>query len=194
MDSAMSRLRLSSFLASTTLAGLALVAGCGNGTTGNGTDAATVDTGSPENDAGTPTEDSGRRDATVVDAWVPSDAGNDADVARCNYVGVDEVIVLCAGDYTFLSHFTSDQGCPDIYAFDPELAQYATPEEALAATPSCDATCQWHFSLAVDRMWCGHRSGYEILRSDAAGCADIYRFPEGYYASVEEHDAMVPCP
>lgn len=193
MHSAMSSrlLPLLSFLAST----LALVSGCGNGTTGDGTDAATVDGGGGEVDTGTPATDSGLRDAQVGDAWVPSDVGNDADVARCNYNGVDEIIVLCTGEYTFLNHLTSDQpNCPEIYAFDPSIAQYASFEEALAATPSCDGSCQWHFSGEVTRLHCGHRDGYEILRATEPGCADVYRFAEGYYASVEEHDAMVPCP
>ncbi len=175
------------------LAGLGGLPGCsGNGNTAGGTDAATVDAGGGGDDAGA---DTGLRDAQVVDAWLPPDAGNDADVARCNYNGVDEIILLCGGEYTWLSHFTSDVAdCPDIYAFDPELAQYASFEEALAATPSCDASCQYHFSSEVTRRCGNTRSGYEILRATGAGCADVYRFAEGYFHSVEEHDALYPCP
>jgi hypothetical protein len=131
----------------------------------------------------------------VIDVFVPRDspARPDTDVARCSYVAVDEVIVLCGTDYTFVSHFTSElSSCPPFYGFDPEGEQFSDSASAIASNTSCDATCQWHFASEVSRLHCGHRDGYEIL--SATGCDDVYRFSEGYYASVEEHDAANPCP
>jgi hypothetical protein len=140
--------------------------------------------------------DSGSRDAArLPDAFEAPDAPprDDTNAAHCEYTAVDDVIVLCGTEYTFVSQFTSEMSsCPPFYSFDPDGTQYASVEDAVASNPSCDATCQWHFALGVDRLYCGHRTGYEVLR--ATGCDDVYRFPEGYYDSVEEHDAENPCP
>lgn len=137
-------------------------------------------------------------DAAMVDAPVdPHDAamGGDANIAACTYTAVDEVIVLCGLDYVFVSHFTSGvHGCPAFYAFDPDGAHFTDTASAIASDATCDATCEWHFATSVSRIWCGHRSGFETLTATGAGCADIYRFPEGYFPSVEAHDAAVPCP
>ena len=148
-------------------------------------DAGTADAGT--DDAGT--DDAGNDDAGAVDAGMaPMDSGT----AGCDYVGVDEVIVECGGRYVFVSRFESTvRGCEPFFGFDPEGPRFSSYAEAIASNATCDATCQWHFASAVTRLYCGRRSGYEVL--EARGCPDLYRFPEGYYPSVEAHDAAHPC-
>lgn len=206
------------------LALLALPAGCGAGATpgtdaASGSDAGSVidagstsDTGTTTGDAGTDAasgSDTGATDdaalardsgggadtGSTIDAFNTHDAaaGGDADIAACSYVAVDEVVVLCGADYVFVSHFTSDAPrCPPFYAFDPDGAHFPNTAAAIASDATCDASCEWHFATSVTRLYCGHRTGYETL--SATGCADVYRFAEGYYPSVEAHDAANPCP
>lgn len=135
-------------------------------------------------------------DASAPDSGAPPDGGvrSDGGVA-CDYVRVDEVVVRCAGEYTFVSQFLSTVGppaCPTFFGFDPDGARFESFEAAVASNPACDATCQYHFDLSITRVYCGRRDGYEVLR--ATDCPDVYLFAEGYYASVEEHDAAHPCP
>jgi hypothetical protein len=181
---------------------LVLLAGC-SGATSSPDAGSAPDTSTGDLDAGVDAalvEDGGHADVGVrldagTDAAAPVDAapGVDADVARCDYVGVDEVIVQCDGLYTFVSHFTSEvAGCPEFYGFTPDGVHADSFDEAIASDATCNPDCQWRFRTAVDRLYCGHRTGYEVLEAD--GCDDVYRFPEGYYPSVEAHDAMNPCP
>ncbi len=134
-------------------------------------------------DAGT---DAYRRPA---DAAPMSDGGFD-----CGYSAIDEVVVKCGDRYRFVSFFQSDPegACPSFHGFTATGPQYGTPEDAIASDATCDASCVYRFHMSVTRLWCGNRSGYESLRAE--GCPDIYRFPAGYFDSVEAHDAMVPCP
>lgn len=202
------------------LALLALtLAGCPGGTTGGSDAGMTTDTGTSDgggSDAGASdagldaasTPDAGADDAgpdaasadagTMDDAFNPHDAAaptTDAGVAACGYVAVDEVVVRCGTDIVFVSHFTSDMaGCAPFYAFDPAGAHFADTASAIASDATCDATCEWHFATSVSRIYCGHRDGYEVLSATGAGCADLYRFAEGYFLSVEAHDTAYPCP
>jgi hypothetical protein len=206
------------------LALLALtIAGCPGGTTGGSDAGMTTDTGNSDSggsdagasDAGldaasTPdagagdagldaaSADGGSLDASTADALNLHDAAaptTDAGVAACGYVAVDEVVVRCGTDIVFVSHFTSDvAGCAPFYAFDPAGAHFADTASAIASDATCDATCEWHFATSVSRIYCGHRDGYEVLSATGAGCADLYRFAEGYFPSVEAHDAAYPCP
>ena len=139
-----------------------------------------------------------------TDAAAPSDAGRDAPFARpdalmvdggldCMYVPVDEVVVKCGTAYRFVNQFQSERrDCPTFHGFTLEGPRYATAAEAIASDASCDASCIYDFAMSVSRVYCGRRTGYETLT--AVGCADLYRFTEGYYDSVESHDAMHPCP
>lgn len=140
-----------------------------------------------------------------TDAFTPSDAGRDAPLPMpdalvtdagvdCMYVPIDEVVVKCDGRYRFVNHFQSDRGaaCPPFYGFTLEGPHYATSEEAIASDATCETRCIYTFAMSVSRIYCGHRSGYETLT--APGCAEIFRFSEGYFDSVESHDAMHPCP
>ena len=182
----------------------ALAVGCGDAPggdpdAGSARDAGATDAGqgvdaSAAGDAGAGdagTSDASTPDASASDSGPPVDAGPD-----CEYVAVDEVIVRCDGDFTFVSHFTSTvAGCdPSFYGFDPRDTHFASSAEAIASDPNCDAGCEWHFATSVSRIYCGHRDGYEVLRADGDGCPDVYRFAEGWYESVEAHDAAHPCP
>ncbi|MCB9613691.1 MAG: hypothetical protein H6722_14705 [Sandaracinus sp.] len=164
-------------------------------------DAATADGGSDAGstvDAGS-TEDAGaNEDAGLADAGEDAavqDGGSDADVDGgdgCGYVAVDEVVVRCDGTFTFVNHFLSEvDGCDDFYAFTPDGPRFEDYASVIASNPACDAGCQYHFAVAVMRVYCGRRSGYEVLRAD--GCEDVYRFDDGWYESVEAYDATHPC-
>lgn len=193
------------FLSLSVLFSLALVAGCGDGA-GTAVDTGAADTGAADTstpDTGTTdgggSEDGGAsdagRDSGASDSGGPVDAAPaiDSDVARCDYVAVDEVIVQCDGRYTFVNHFTSTvPGCPPFYGFTPDGPHFDSFAAVIASDATCDATCEWHFATSVSRIYCGHRDGYEVLAAE--GCADVYRFAEGYFASVEAHDAAHPCP
>ncbi|MEZ4249280.1 MAG: hypothetical protein R3B99_13715 [Polyangiales bacterium] len=173
-------------------------AATGDASTDGGSDAgSTFDAGSTA-DAGSAEDAGSTDDAGLADAGedaTSQDAGSDADVDAgdgCDYVAVDEVVVRCDGTFTFVNHFTSTvDGCDDFYAFTPDGPRYEDYASVIASNPACDAGCQYRFSTSVSRIYCERRTGYEILRAE--GCDDAYRFPEGYYASVEEHDAAHPC-
>jgi len=144
--------------------------------------------------------DGGGDDAALADAGDvdlgPSDAGaEDGGGVSCDYVGVDEVIVVCSGDYTFVNHFISTLGapsCPPFYGFAVGGPRFDGFASAIASNTDCDPTCQYHFATSVTRLYCGRRTGFETLA--ATGCPDVYRFAEGYYPSVEAHDLANPCP
>jgi len=126
------------------------------------------------------------RSGDTRDAGPPSDAG-------CSYDPIDDVVVKCGDTYRFVTLFRErEMTCPDFYGFTPTGPRFASFAAAIASEPTCDASCVYRFSIAVTRLWCGRRSGYDVLRAE--GCAQIYRFPAGYYDSVESHDVMVPCP
>ena len=161
---------------------------------------ATSDAFTETRDAPSSTDDASSDAALAVDAGGdafirPADAAPLSDVGfDCNYTAIDEVVVKCGDRYRFVNHFQSDPpgACPSFHGFSPTGEQYATPAEVIASDPTCSARCIYTFHMSVTRLWCGHRSGYESLRAE--GCSDIYRFPAGYFDSVEAHDAMVPCP
>lgn len=158
------------------LLGCVLFVGCGDddGATDAGLDAGATDAG-------------GGVDASRADAGT-TDAG-----PACDYVGVDEVVVRCDGDFTFVSYFSSTvESCDPFWGFSPEGPRFEDAASAIGSDPSCDADCQYDFSMSISRVYCGRRSGYEVLTAE--GCPDVYRFDTGWYASVEEHDAANPCP
>ena len=166
-------------------------------------DAATVDDLGPA-DAGVdaaPGDAGDARDAALIDAGEFSDAatGTDAstpalDAGACDYVAVDEVVVRCDARYVFVSRFQSDApGCAPFHGFGPAGPRFADAASAIASDPTCEPMCQWRFATSVSRIYCGRRSGYETLSAPDPACADLYRFAEGYFASVEEHDAAYPC-
>lgn len=116
-----------------------------------------------------------------------------ADAPACDYVDVDDVLVKCSGKYGLLGKFAVDpasSACPPYWSFGGTTAHYETKEAAIAGQ-ACDAACVWTFATSVTRLHCGHKDGYETLK--ATGCPDVYRFAEGYYESVEAHDAANPC-
>jgi hypothetical protein len=160
-----------------------------------GSDAGSVDAGEPpdagaEIDADTADAGDARDAASMDDAGASDDAGLDA----CGYVAVDDVVVRCDMRYVFVSRFQSDTpGCAPFHGFDPGGPRFADTASAIASDASCDPTCQWRFTTSVTRLYCGRRTGYEQLSAPDPSCGDLYRFAEGYFASVEEHDASYPC-
>lgn len=137
-------------------------------------------------------------DASAADA--PSDPSSDAAVADdaggCEYTALDEVIVECEGMPTFVTRigvFPPSDECPVFWVVGSRPTHYESAEQAIAGE-SCDAGCEWHFSTSVTRIFCGRRSGYEVLRAEGDACEDLYRFDDGYYPSVEAYDETHPCP
>ena len=162
-------------------------------------DAAHEDASLPDDaaidDASSPI-DAAREDAgDVRDAAAAPDAPTPPiDAGACDYVAVDEVVVRCDMRYVFVSRFQSDvPGCAPFHGFDPSGPRFADAASAIASDARCDATCQWRFATAVSRIYCGRRSGFETLTAPDPACAELYRFAEGYFASVEEHAAAYPC-
>ena len=159
-------------------------------------DAGAIDAGSDDAgavDAGA--VDAGDVDAGALDAGATDAGAIDAGAAMCGYVGVDDVVVSCGGEYRFVSRFIDGEGspdCPEFYGFSPDGARFDGFDAAIASDPTCDATCVYRFATSVTRLYCGRRTGYETLA--AAGCPELYRFAEGYFSSVEAHDAAHPCP
>jgi hypothetical protein len=147
-------------------------------------------------DATSETSDASDSSADVV-ADASDSAPVDADASEttsCDYVDLDDVLVKCGGKYALLGYFDVDPAaasCPPYWGFGGKTPHYATKDAAIAGQ-GCDATCVWTFATAVTRLYCGHKDGYETLK--ASGCPDVYRFAEGYYESVEAHDAANPCP
>ena len=168
------------------LLGCVLFVGCGDDDGATDLDAGTTDAGG-DVDASS--------DASVADAGVDAssaDAGATDAGPACDYVGVDEVVVRCDGDFTFVTYFLSEvDGCDPFWGFSPEGPRFEDAASAIGSDPSCDADCQYDFSTSVSRVYCGRRSGFEVLTAE--GCPDVYRFDTGWYASVEEHDAENPC-
>jgi len=160
-------------------------------------DAAASDAARPE-DAGSPADAGAPADAgSPSDAAADVDAGGPTgpDAGACNHVAVDDVVVSCGGAYRFVSRFVSDVGgaaCPPFYGFSPDGPRFDDVASAIASDATCDASCQYRFAMSVTRLYCGRRTGYEVLT--ATGCPDLVRFAEGYYPSVEAHDAARPCP
>jgi len=167
-----------------------------------GRDLGAVDAAPPDAGSDATLDDAGDvSDAAPNDAGDTLDAATDTDASTspldagaCDYVAVDEVVVRCDMRYVFVSRFQSDvPGCAPFYGFDPGGPRFADTASAIASDASCDPTCQWRFATSVSRIYCGRRSGYETLTAPDPACADLYRFAEGYFASVEEHDAAYPC-
>lgn len=136
-------------------------------------------------------------DAPLADVPSPAeDAGSAPDAGACEYTGLDEVLVRCAGEYTFVRRIgvvPTTAECPDYYAVDGSDTRYASTDEAIAGE-SCDGGCRWRYGTAVSRLRCGRREGYEVLRATTPGCPDVYLFSDGFYPSVEAYDASHPCP
>jgi len=57
--------------------------------------------------------------------------------------------------------------------------------------PLVSSACVYDFTTSVSRVHCDRRAGYETLT--ATDCATLFRFPDGYYTSVEAYDASHPC-
>jgi hypothetical protein len=191
------------------LFGCVLFVGCGDddgatdagldaGTTdGGGADASGSDASSEDASADDASTDADVDDADVTDAET-SDAG-DQDAATedggppgCDYVAVNEVVVRCDGDFTFVGNFASTvEGCEPFWGFSPEGPRFDSAASTIGSDPSCDAGCIYSPRTAVTRTCSGVRTGYE--RFVAPDCPDVYRFPAGWYGSVEEHDAENPC-
>jgi hypothetical protein len=142
----------------------------------------------PTTDA--PSSDGPSSDGASSDALVDSDAAGPA----CAYENVDDLVVECMGRYRMVQRFDvapPSAMCPPYWQVGSSPPA-ATAEQA-ALNAGCSTACVWRFSLAVSRLYCGHRSGYEVLAESSDRCGELFRFPEGYFASVEEHDRMFPC-
>lgn len=142
-----------------------------------------------------PADDAPAPDDAPTDAPVELDGGEvDASAPACEYTALDEVLVRCGGEYTFVSRvgvFPPDpRRCPEYYVVGARPTHYASTEEAIAAE-ACDDSCVWRRARAVSRIFCEHRSGYEVL--SATGCADLYLFDDGFYPSVDAYDSTHPC-
>lgn len=174
-------------------AGLDAGATDGGGVDASGSDASTEDASADDASTDADVEDAGATDAETSDAGDQDAATEDGGPPGCDYVAVNEVVVRCDGEFTFVGNFASTvEGCEPFWGFSPEGPRYDDAASAIGSDPSCDAGCQYRFSTSVSRMYCGRRSGYEVLAAE--GCPDVYRFDTGWYSSVEEHDAANPCP
>lgn len=132
---------------------------------------------------------------TAVDA--PSDAPTSDAPSMCEYYPLDDVLVRCGSRYAFVSRIgvvPASDACPDYYAVEGDTDRYETADAAITGE-SCDGSCRWRAAMSVSRIYCGMRSGYIRFTTDTAGCSpNLYQFPDGYYESVEAHDAANPCP
>jgi hypothetical protein len=135
-------------------------------------------------------------DASDDTGVTDDDAGSAPDAGGCEYAALDEVLVRCGGEHTFVRRigvFPPSAACPDYYVVDGSDVHYGSTDEAIAGE-SCDASCRWRYGTGVTRFRCGHREGYEVLSSTSPDCPDVYLFPDGFYPSVEAYDASHPCP
>ncbi len=134
--------------------------------------------------------------AVIVDASA-SDAPTTDAASMCEYYPLDDVLVRCGDRYALVSRIgvvPASDACPDYYGVEGDADQYETADAAIAGE-SCDGACRWRAGTSVTRLYCGVRSGFIRFTTDTAGCTtDLYQFPEGYYESVEAHDAAHPCP
>jgi hypothetical protein len=149
-------------------------------------------------------------DASASDASASTDSSRDAsaltDAARdasadvfvpppsCSYANGDDVVVDCGGTYRMVSQFNvvpPSLTCPAYWQVGMSAPAF-TPEQA-ATNAGCSTACIWRFSISVSRIYCGARSGYEVLNGTSNRCGQLYRFAEGYFPSVAAHDAMYPC-
>jgi hypothetical protein len=165
-------------------------------------DSATLDTGVPS-DANSDAD--AARDASAItdsarDASATADAARDASAdafvppPSCSYSNVDDVVVDCSGTYRMVSQFNvvpPSSMCPAYWQVGMSAPAF-TPEQA-ATNAGCSTACIWRFSMSVTRLYCNHRSGYEVLSGTPDRCGQLFRFAEGYFTSVEAHDAMYPC-
>ncbi|MFO0563971.1 MAG: hypothetical protein U0269_38455 [Polyangiales bacterium] len=145
------------------------------------------------------------RDASAItdaarDASAITDAARDASAdvfvppPSCSYANVNDVVVDCAGTYRMVSQFNvvpPSSMCPPYWQVGMSAPAF-TPEQA-ATNAGCSTACIWNFSMSVSRIYCGVRSGYEVLSGTPNRCGQLYRFAEGYFPSVAAHDAMYPC-
>jgi hypothetical protein len=174
-------------------------------------DAPTVDVSTVDASGSDGGDSAATRDAATVDASVrdgaSSDAANDgaasdgggADVfvpdPACMYVNVDDRVVQCAGRYRFNRRFDTvpaSAACPPYWRVG-DSPPASTAEQA-AMNAGCSTECEFRFMTSVSRLYCGRRSGFDILVGTPARCGTIYSFPEGFFSSVDEHDMMFPCP
>lgn len=190
--------------------------GCGGDDGTEASDAAAVDTAAADTslvdaagETGTPdapagdaaAADSAAADTAIADAAdaATADAADvatadvaTADALACGYVAVNDVVVKCGDKFTMLGYFDvvpASSTCPPYWAFAGK-GPHPSKEAAIAAE-GCDGSCIYLFTTSVTRLYCGKKTGYEVLK--ASGCPDVYRFAEGYYPSVEAHDAAFPC-
>lgn len=132
-----------------------------------------------------------RADA-ATDARV--DSGVFVPPPSCAYVNVNDLVVQCSGRPRLVNNFNvvpPDPMCPAYWQVGSSPP--ATTVEQAALNAGCTTACVWRFATSVTRIYCGVRSGYDILEGTPPTCPRLYNFPEGYFASVEEHDAMFPC-
>ena len=135
--------------------------------------------------------DAARADSAAADAASGADA---SDASSCNYNPVNEVLVDCSGSYRFTSYFVADPesaACPPFWQVG--TAAPAMSYEQAAMNGGCSTACVWRFAMSVSRLRCGVRTGYETLTGTPESCPTLYRFSEGFFTSVEAHDAMYPC-
>ncbi len=123
-----------------------------------------------------------------------ADSGVFVPPPSCMYVNVNDLVVQCSGRPRLVNNFNvvpPDPMCPAYWQVGSSPP--ATTAQQAALNAGCTTACVWRFSMSVTRIYCGVRSGYDVLEGTPATCPRLYNFPEGYFASVEEHDAMFPC-
>ncbi len=129
--------------------------------------------------------DTGARDA-AADVFVPPPS--------CMYTNVNDLAVDCGGTIRLVNYFDvvpASSMCPGYWQLGSAAPAF-TAEQA-AVNGGCSTACIWRFSMSVTRLYCGVRSGYEVLEGTPNRCGQRFRFSEGYFNSVAEHDAMYPC-
>ena len=112
----------------------------------------------------------------------------------CAYVSIDDKVVHCGSSYKSVHHFSapssSSTQCPDFWGMTASGPHHASAMDAAAAS-GCDTTCVWSAAISVSMLHCGQKTGF--IRFDAAGCPQLYQFPDGYYPSVAAWEAAHPC-
>jgi hypothetical protein len=135
----------------------------------------------------------GSGDAAGEDATEGDTGESDSGVDECGYFDADNRLVRCSGEWVYTTRWQSFvDGCEPYYTIATSEEQFTSVEEAVAAK-GCETECIWSAATSVSLVRCGVRTGYIIFNALEGACDPVYEYPEGYFASPEEHAAAYPC-
>ena len=146
--------------------------------------------GSGEGDVSDGSGDAAGEDVTDGDT---GESDSDASGVECGYFDADNRLVRCSGEWVYTTRWQSFvDGCEPYYTIATSEEQFTSVEEAVAAK-GCETECIWSAATSVSLVRCGVRTGYIIFNAVEGACDPVYEYPEGYFASPEEHAAAYPC-